>query len=49
MIGKVTEYSLSNVSIKTMFTLTVFEILLFKGNLVLSPTQQGAESKRVKE
>ena len=49
MIRKVTEYSLSNVSMKAMFTLTVFEILLFKCRLVLSPTQQDAESKRVKE
>ena len=49
MIRKVIEYSLSNVPMKAMFTLTVFEILLFKGSLVLSPTQQGAESKRVKE
>ena len=31
-----------------MFTLTFFEILLFKGRSVLSPAQQGTGSKRVK-
>ena len=30
-----------------MITLTVFEILLFEGSLVLSPAQRGTESERV--
>ena len=34
--------------VKTMFTLTVFEILLFKSRLVFSPAQQGTGSERVK-
>ena len=34
--------------VKAMFTLTVFEILLFKGRLVLQPTQRGTESESVK-
>ena len=46
MIRKVTEYSL-NVPMKAMFTLTVFEMFLFKGRLVLSPTQRGTESTNV--
>ena len=36
-IGKLIKYSLKSVRVKTMFTLTVFEILLLKGRLVLSP------------
>ena len=31
-----------------MFTLNVFEILLFVGRTVLSPAQRGARSERVK-
>ena len=41
-IRKLIEYSL-----KAMFTLTVFRILLFKGRLVLSPAQRGTGSERV--
>ena len=48
MTGKVTEYSLSNVPMKALFTLTVFEILLFKGRLVLSPTQQVQKAKGIR-
>ena len=32
---------------KAMFTLTIFEILLFKGRWVLSPAQKGKGSKSV--
>ena len=32
---------------EAMFTLTVFEILLLKGRLVLAPAQQGAGIERV--
>ena len=35
------------VFVKTMFTLTVFEILLFEGRSVLGPAQQGRGSERV--
>ena len=34
---------------KAIFTLTVFEILLFEGRLVLSPAQQITGSERVKD
>ena len=37
-----------NVLLKAMFTLTVFEILLFEGRLVLAPAQRCTWSKRVK-
>ena len=33
--------------VKTMFTLTVFKIMLFKGRLVSPPAQQGTGSERV--
>ena len=46
-ITKLVEYSLENFVVKTMFTLTVFEILLFEGRSVLSPAQRGTKSKRV--
>ena len=32
-----------------MFTVTVFEILLYEGRLLLSPTQRGAGNERVKQ
>ena len=41
------EYSL-NVVVKTLFTLTVFEILLFEEWQVLSPAKRGTGSERVK-
>ena len=47
-IRKFLQYSLKNFLVKAIFTLTVFEILLFQGRLVLSPTQQGTGSVRVK-
>ena len=34
--------------VKVLFTIIFFQILLFKGRLVLSPTQQVAWYKRVK-
>ena len=46
-ITKLVEYSLENFVVKTMFTLTVFEILLSEGRSVLSPAQRGTKSKRV--
>ena len=46
-ITKLVEYSLENFVVKTMFTLTVFEILLSEGRSVLSPAQWGTKSKRV--
>ena len=44
------EYSFKNLLIKAMFTLTVFEIMLFKCSSVLLPTQQfqGIEVLRYK-
>ena len=47
-IRKLIEYSLEIVLVKTMFTLTVFEILLSQGRSVLWPAQQVIGSKRVK-
>ena len=47
-IRKLIEYSLKNVSVKAMFTLTVFEILLSEGRSVLSSAQRGTGSERVK-
>ena len=46
-IRKLIEYSLKNIPVKAMFTITVFEILLFEGRSVLSLTQQGTGSERV--
>ena len=42
------EYSLSKVLVQVMFTLTVFEILLFQGRFVLAPALRGSGSQRVK-
>ena len=33
---------------KAIFIVTTFEISLFKGRLILTPSQQGAGSKRIK-
>ena len=40
-IRKLVEYSFKNVLVKSMFTLTAFEILLFEGRRPLSPAQWG--------
>ena len=48
-IRKLLEYSLKNDSVKTIFNLTAFEILLFEGRLALSPVQQGTGSKRAND
>ena len=40
-------YSLKDVLLKAMFTLTIFEILLFKGRSVLSPAKRVTGSKSV--
>ena len=45
MIRKLIEYSLKNVVMKAMFTLTVFEILLFEGMLVLALPSGVQEAK----
>ena len=47
-IRKLLQYFLKNFLVKAIFTLSVFEILLFQGRLVLSPTQQGTGSVRLK-
>ena len=47
-IRKLIEYSLKNVPVKAMFTLTVFELLLSEGGSVLSPPLRGKGSERVK-
>ena len=47
IIRKLIEYFLKNICVKAMFTLTVFEILLFKGRSLLTPAQRGTRSKRV--
>ena len=41
-------YSLKMVMVKAMFILTTFKILLFKGRLILTLSQQGTGSERVK-
>ena len=48
LIKKLIEYSLKSVSVNSMFTPTVFEILLSEGRSVISPAQRGTGSKRVK-
>ena len=47
-IRKLMKYSLKHSFVKAMFTLTVFEILLFVGRTVLSPAQWSVKSERVK-
>ena len=47
-IRKLVEYSLNNLLVKAIFTLTVFEILLSEGRSVLSPAERGTGSERVK-
>ena len=48
MIRRLVQCFLKNVPVKITFTLTVFEILLFEGRLVLGPAQRVAGSERVK-
>ena len=43
-ITKLIKCSLKTVHVKAMFTLIVFEILLFEGRSVLSPTQRGTST-----
>ena len=45
MIRKLIEYSLKDVVVKAMFTLTVFEILLFEGRSVLARPSGVQEAK----
>ena len=47
-IRKLIEYSFKNLLVKAVFTLAVFEILLFVSRTVLSPAQRGTGSERVK-
>ena len=47
-IKKLIKYSLKFFSVKAVFTVTVFEILLFEGRSVLSPAQRGTGSEKVK-
>ena len=47
IIRKLIESSLKIVIVKAKFTLTVFEILLFKGRLVVGPTQLVPAGERV--
>ena len=44
-IRKIIKYFLKNVSVKAMFTLTAFDILLLKGKLVSSTAQRGTGSE----
>ena len=46
---KLFKYYLQNVPVKVVFTVTVFEILLYEGRLLLSPAQRGAGNERVKQ
>ena len=48
LIRKLIEYSLKSVSVNSMFTPTVFEILLSEGRSVISPAQRGTGSESVK-
>ena len=48
IIRKLIAYSSKTVPVKVMFILTAFEILLFKGRSVLTPSQWGRGSERVK-
>ena len=47
VIKKFIKYSFKNVPVKAIFTLTIFEMLLFEDRLVLLPTQRGTGSERV--
>ena len=45
---KLIKYSLEKFRVKTAFTVTVFEILLFEGRSVLGPAQRVPASERVR-
>ena len=47
IVGKFIEHSFKNM--KAMFTHTVFEVILFEGRLVLSPTHGTQGAKRLNE
>ena len=47
-IRKIIKYFLKNVPVKAMFTLTIFDILLFKGKSVLSTAHWDTGSEWVK-
>ena len=47
IIRKLIEYFVKYVLLKAIFTLTVFKIFLFEGQLVFSPAQRGTGSGRV--
>ena len=47
IIRDLTKYSLKNVLMKTMFTFTLFKILLSECNSALSSAQRGTRSKRI--
>ena len=47
-IKKLINYSLQYIPVKAIFTLRIFEILLFEGRSVLSPAQRGTDSEKVK-
>ena len=48
IIRKLIKYSFKMVAVQALFTLTVFEVLLFEGRSVLAPARRGTGSKRVK-
>ena len=48
-IRKAIEYTLKNVLVWTIFTLTIFKILLFEGRLALPTNKRGTASERVKK
>ena len=47
-ISNLIKYSFKMASVKALFTLTVFQILLFECRPVLPPDQRGIRSERVK-
>ena len=49
IIRKLIEYPSKNVPVRAMFTLSVFEILLFVRRTVLPPAQQGTGNERVND
>ena len=48
-IRKAIEYTLKNVLVWTIFTLTIFKILLFEGRSALPTNKRGTASERVKK
>ena len=47
IIRKLIKYFLKNTPTETMFTLTIFKILLFEGRSVLEPAQRVPGGERV--